>query len=71
MLLVTLGKLHVTDSDLAKTKHLLLLTYLALEGPKKRYELAELFWEDMKDQLTAKGERKDLQNFVCDSFPNS
>lgn len=62
MHLVTFGKLYITNSDLAKTKHLLLLTYLALEGAKKRYEIAEVFWEDMKDQLTAKGERKDLQN---------
>ena len=43
--LVTLGQLHIVDCEFTKTKNLLLLTYLALEGTKKRHELAELFWK--------------------------
>ena len=62
MQLITFGQLHIATSEFAKTKHLLLLTYLALEGTKKRFELAELFWEGMREELTSKGERKDLQN---------
>ena len=62
MQLITFGQMHIANSEFAKTKHLLLLTYLAVEGTKKRFELAELFWEGMREELTSKGERKDLQN---------
>ncbi len=62
MRLVTFGQLHIANCEFTRTKHLLLLTYLALEGAKKRYELAEFFWEGLKEEKTNKGERKDLHN---------
>ena len=62
MKLLTFGKLLITERDLVKTKHLLLIAYLALEGTKERHKLAELFWEDMRGQLTTEGRRKDLKN---------
>ena len=48
MRLKTLGGLTLTsaagDRPLQRPKPLLLLTYLAVEGPKERHHLAELFW---------------------------
>lgn len=44
MRLRTLGGLSLAGSSLRRLKPLLLLTYLALEGPKGRRYLAELFW---------------------------
>jgi pimeloyl-ACP methyl ester carboxylesterase len=39
-----LGGLELEGSTLTRPKPLLLLTYLALEGPKARGDVAELFW---------------------------
>ena len=44
MRLRTLGGVALEDTDFTRPKPLLLLTYLALEGPQKRRHLAELFW---------------------------
>ena len=44
MLLRTLGGLRLQASDFHQPKPLLLLAYLALEGPKARRHLWELFW---------------------------
>ena len=49
MLLRTLGELRLEGSDFSRPKPLLLLAYLALEGPKPRRYLAELFYMDTKD----------------------
>ena len=49
MLLRTLGELSLEGSDFSRPKPLLLLAYLALEGPKPRRYLAELFFMDTKD----------------------
>jgi DNA-binding SARP family transcriptional activator len=49
MLLHTLGGLELTPSSFARPKPLLLLCYLALEGPKERRYLAELFWQGATD----------------------
>ena len=47
--LVTLGDLKLEGSDFDRTKPLLLLCYLCLEGPKERRHLAELFWPGAAD----------------------
>jgi len=44
MYLRTLGGLRLDGSTFARPKPLLLVTYLALEGPKARADVAELFW---------------------------
>lgn len=44
MRLRTLGGLRLEGSDFARPKPLLLLTYLAVEGPQHRRHLSELFW---------------------------
>ena len=49
MHLRTLGGLGLVSSPFARPKPLLLLAYLALEGPKERRHLAELFWRDATD----------------------
>lgn len=49
MYLRTLGGLALEGSDLTRPKPLLLLTYLALEGPRERRFLAELFWRQARD----------------------
>lgn len=49
MHLRTLGGLGLEGSELQRPKPLLLLAYLALEGPTSRRQLAELFWRDAKD----------------------
>lgn len=51
MKLFTLGGLKLEGSDFTRPKPLLLLAYLALEGPKERRFLAELFWMDASDPL--------------------
>jgi predicted ATPase/Flp pilus assembly protein TadD len=49
MLLETLGGLKLAGFQ--RPKPLLLLTYLALEGPQNRRHLAELFWPDAADPM--------------------
>lgn len=44
MELRTLGTLALDGTDLRRHKPLLLLVYLALEGPQERSHLAQLFW---------------------------
>ncbi len=44
MFLRTLGELGLEGTDFHRPKLLLLLAYLALEGPKDRRHLSELFW---------------------------
>jgi predicted ATPase/DNA-binding SARP family transcriptional activator len=54
--LLTLGELRLAGATFARTKPLLLLAYLALEGPRDRHHLAELFWpasQDPANSLTA------------------
>ena len=55
MRLRTLGKLELEGSELRRSKPLLLLTYLALEGPQERRRLAELFWFGSADPLNNLG----------------
>lgn len=42
--LTTLGSLSLSDSDFSRSKLLVLLAYLALEGPTPRRRLQVLFW---------------------------
>ena len=49
MLLQTLGGLALQGSSFHRPKPLLLLAYLAIEGPKSRRELAEVFFMDSRD----------------------
>jgi hypothetical protein len=49
MVLRTLGELALSGTPLRRPKPLLLLTYLAFEGPTPRRKLAELFFGDVKD----------------------
>lgn len=51
MVLRTLGGLGVEGADFRRSKPLLLLCYLALEGPKSRRHLAELFWRGAANPL--------------------
>lgn len=44
MRLITLGELRLEGGDFRRPQPLLLLTYLALEGPQDRETLATLFW---------------------------
>ena len=53
MRLVTLGGLSLEGTDVSRTKPLLLLAYLALEGEKERQHLAELFWMGASDPLNS------------------
>jgi len=55
MQLRTLGGLELAGSNLRRGafKPLLLLAYLALEGPKPRRFLAELFWPEAADPLNS------------------
>jgi predicted ATPase/DNA-binding SARP family transcriptional activator/TolA-binding protein len=46
MVLRTLGGLELVGSDFRRPKTLLLLAYLALEGPKERQHLATLLWPE-------------------------
>ena len=49
MRLRTLGKLTLEGAAFKRAKPLLLLAYLAVEGPKERWFLKELFWRDAKN----------------------
>ncbi len=49
----TLGGLALEGCDFGRTKPLLLLSYLCLEGKKKRRHLSELFWPNAKDPLAS------------------
>lgn len=49
MLLRTLGGVALPGASFRRLKPLLMLAYLALEGPKERRYLAELFWPDAAD----------------------
>ncbi len=53
MRLVTLGGLKLEPPDFQRPKPLLLLAYLALEGPKERRHLSELFWSDASEPATS------------------
>ena len=53
MRLVTLGGLRLDGVDFGRRKPLLLLAYLAIEGPQPRRHLAELFWQDTKDPMAS------------------
>ncbi len=50
MRLGTLGGLRLEGASFSRPKPLLLLTYLALEGPRDRPHLAELFWPRAKNR---------------------
>jgi predicted ATPase len=55
MVLRMLGRLELEGSRLRRPKPLLLLAYLALEGPRHRRALADLFWPgavDARDSLS-------------------
>ena len=51
MRLRTLGALELEGTAFRRPKPLLLLSYLAVEGPRERRYLAELFWPDRDDPL--------------------
>lgn len=51
MLLRTLGGLELTGTVFTRPKPLLLLAYLALEGPQERRFLADLFFLETGDPL--------------------
>ena len=51
MLLCTLGKLELKETSFSRPKPLLLLCYLALEGPQERRHVAELFWPEASDHM--------------------
>ena len=53
MRLLTLGGLSLEDVSFGRIKPLLLLTYLALEGPKERRYLAQLFWPGASDPMNS------------------
>lgn len=55
MRLRTLGGLELSGSNFRKgaIKPLLLLAYLALEGPKPRRYLAELIWPEAADPMNS------------------
>ena len=53
MRLLTLGGLGLEAVDFGRTKPLLVLSFLALEGPKERRYLAELFWPAARDPLNS------------------
>lgn len=49
MRLKTLGPVSLENTDFRRSKSLLLLAYLAVEGPRERQHLRELFWPDATD----------------------
>ncbi len=53
MRLETLGRFRLVGSDYNRPKLWLLLTYLAIEGPRDRRFIAELFWAGAADPLTS------------------
>jgi tetratricopeptide (TPR) repeat protein len=52
-MLFALGQLSLKDHKFSRVKPLLLLAYLALEGPKTRRFLAELFWPEATDPMNS------------------
>lgn len=52
-MLHTLGGLRLEGSNFSREKPLLLLAYLALEGPKPRRFLAEVFWPEAADPMNS------------------
>lgn len=52
-MLHTLGGLRLEGSSFSREKPLLLLAYLALEGPRPRRFLAELFWPEAADPMNS------------------
>jgi tetratricopeptide (TPR) repeat protein len=58
----TFGRVQLEGVDSLGPQQLLLLTYVALEGPQTRAELAVLFWPHLAGEVTRKGERKHLSN---------
>ena len=52
-MLRVLGGLELAGHAFHRLKPLLLLAYLALEGPKARRHLAELFWPEAQDPLNS------------------
>ena len=52
-MLRVLGGLELEGHPFHRPKPLLLLAYLALEGPKARRHLAELFWPEAQDPLNS------------------
>ncbi len=52
MQLVTFGKVYLENYEFSRPKPLLLLAYLAVEGPQERLKIVDLFWA---------GEAKDKQ----------
>lgn len=51
--IITLGSLRTSDGRVTRPKPLLLLAYLALEGPTDRERLARLFFSDANDPRDA------------------
>jgi tetratricopeptide (TPR) repeat protein len=51
--LKALGELELEGMAFGREKPLLVLTYLALEGPQSRRKLAELFWPDASDPMNS------------------
>lgn len=51
--LCTLGRLALPENPFARPKPLLLLAYLALEGPKEKRFLAELFFPESDDRSSS------------------
>jgi predicted ATPase len=50
-LLRTLGGLGLGSTNFTRPKPLLLIAYLALEGPQPRRHIAELFWPEASDHM--------------------
>lgn len=53
MRLRTFGGLELEGADFGRPKPLLLLAYLALEGPQDRRSVAELFWPRARDHMNS------------------
>ncbi len=53
MRLINFGGLYLEGHSLRRIKPLLLLSYLALEGPQERRFLAELFWPQANDPMNS------------------
>ena len=51
MILRTLGQLKLEPSSFSMMKPLLMLVYVALEGPQVRRKLADLFWQDSSNPM--------------------
>lgn len=53
MMLQTLGRLELSQSQFRRTKPLVLLAYLAFEGSKPRRYVAEIFWPEASDPMNS------------------